>query len=30
VIAYQVLKDPHLKMELLKAQKFEAISIGIV
>ena len=30
IVAYQVIKDPQLKQIMLKAQKFEAISIGIV
>lgn len=30
IVAYQVIKDPTLKQVLLKAQKFEVISIGIV
>jgi hypothetical protein len=30
IVAYQVIKDPILKQVMLKAQKFEAISIGIV
>ena len=30
IVAYQVVKDPVLKQVMLKAQKYEAISIGIV
>ena len=30
IVAYQIIKDPVLKQIMLKAQKFEAISIGIV
>jgi hypothetical protein len=30
IVAYQVIKDPHLKQIMLKTQKLEAISIGIV
>ena len=30
IVAYQIIKDPVLKQIMLKAQKFEAIAIGIV
>lgn len=30
IVAYQVIKDPFLKQIMLKTQKLEAISIGIV
>jgi len=30
IIAYQVLKDTHLREALLRAQKLETIAIGIV
>jgi len=30
IVAYQVVKDPTLKQAMLKAQKFEAIAVGIV
>lgn len=30
IVAYQIIKDPTLKVEMLNAQKLEAIAIGIV